>query len=79
MDDPDLDLDLNLDTPDAFLLTSWSDRHHKGLPANSKMVHMGLLRAYWLGCVVCVGGFLFGYDSGIVGEIQNALGFDFSC
>lgn len=25
----------------------------------------GKLRAYWLGAVVCMGGFLFGYDSGM--------------
>ena len=29
---------------------------------------LGKLRAYWMGCVVCMGGFLFGYDSGIVGK-----------
>lgn len=26
---------------------------------------LGKIRAYWLGCVVCLGGFLFGYDSGM--------------
>lgn len=28
-------------------------------------VTLGKFRAYWLGCVVCLGGFLFGYDSGM--------------
>lgn len=27
--------------------------------------NMGRIRAYWLGSVVCMGGFLFGYDSGM--------------
>lgn len=26
---------------------------------------LGNVRAYWLGCVVCMGGLLFGYDSGM--------------
>lgn len=26
---------------------------------------LGRVRAYWLGAVVCMGGFLFGYDSGM--------------
>jgi hypothetical protein len=26
---------------------------------------LGRVRAYWLGSVVCMGGFLFGYDSGM--------------
>lgn len=29
----------------------------------------GDIRAYWLGLTVCMGGFLFGYDSGIVGTL----------
>ncbi|GAW26386.1 putative mfs quinate transporter [Rosellinia necatrix] len=30
-----------------------------------KDLNLGKVRAYWLGSVVCFGGFLFGYDSGI--------------
>lgn len=29
------------------------------------MMDKGRMRAYWLGSVVCMGGFLFGYDSGM--------------
>ena len=32
-----------------------------------KGTKLGAVRAYWLGVVVCMAGFLFGYDSGIVG------------
>ena len=31
---------------------------------------LGTVRAYWLGTVVCMAGFLFGYDSGIVGMFE---------
>jgi MFS family permease len=36
---------------------------------------LGKIRAYWLGCVVCLGGFLFGYDSGIVGGVLTLASF----
>ncbi|KAH7127560.1 MFS sugar transporter-like protein [Dactylonectria macrodidyma] len=35
----------------------------------------GRLRAYWLGSVVCMGAFLFGYDSGIVGGVLTLASF----
>ena len=34
-------------------------------PGNMQGTTLGKVRAYWLGCVVCLGGFLFGYDSGM--------------
>ncbi|KAL1304458.1 hypothetical protein AAFC00_003453 [Neodothiora populina] len=40
------------------------------------MSRLGRFRAYWLGCVVCMGGFLFGYDSGIVGGVLTLKSFE---
>lgn len=37
---------------------------------------LGRLRAYWLGSVVCMAGFLFGYDSGIVGGVLTLPSFE---
>ncbi|KIY53412.1 general substrate transporter [Fistulina hepatica ATCC 64428] len=37
---------------------------------------LGAFRAYYLGLVVCIGGFLFGYDSGIVGSVLTLSSFE---
>lgn len=53
----------------ALLSRSTSDITERPirLHSESNMTRAGTFRAYWLGCVVCMGGFLFGYDSGIIG------------
>lgn len=40
------------------------DPSPRALPT-MKSTTLGRIRAYWLGSVVCLGGFLFGYDSGM--------------
>ncbi|KAI0178660.1 general substrate transporter [Hypoxylon sp. FL1284] len=46
-----------------------------GARLRMKGTTLGKVRAYWLGCVVCMGGFLFGYDSGIVGGVLTLSSF----
>ncbi|PNS15464.1 hypothetical protein CAC42_723 [Sphaceloma murrayae] len=43
--------------------------------AERSLTTQGKLRAYWLGLVICTGGFLFGYDSGIIGGVLTLPSF----
>lgn len=57
----------------ALLSRSSSDSIEQVLHRESNMTRAGTLKAYYLGCVVCMGGFLFGYDSGIIGMFDSFL------
>jgi hypothetical protein len=60
----------------ALLSRSSSDLAEQTARREPNMTRAGTLRAYYLGCVVCMGGFLFGYDSGIIGMTDSVLFFD---
>jgi hypothetical protein len=60
----------------ALLSRSSSDLTEQVIRRKSSMTRAGTLRAYYLGCVVCMGGFLFGYDSGIIGMTGGIPLFD---
>jgi hypothetical protein len=57
----------------ALLSRSSLDTTEQAVRCESNMTRAGTLRAYYLGCVVCMGGFLFGYDSGIIGMADSIL------
>jgi hypothetical protein len=57
----------------ALLSRSSTDFTVQAVRRESNMTRAGTLRAYYLGCVVCMGGFLFGYDSGIIGVTDSIL------
>jgi hypothetical protein len=57
----------------ALLSRSSSDFTEQVVRRKSSMTRAGTLRAYYLGCVVCMGGFLFGYDSGIIGMTDRIM------
>jgi hypothetical protein len=74
-----MDDDPELVGPEVALLSrSSSDLTEQAVRGKLSMTRAGTLRAYCLGCVVCMGGFLFGYDSGIIGMTDRILFFD-SC
>ena len=60
----------------ALLSRASADITEQTSHRESNMTRAGTLRAYYLGCVVCMGGFLFGYDSGIIGTIVGLLFLD---
>jgi hypothetical protein len=55
----------------ALLSRSSFDTTEQAVCREFSMTRAGTLRAYYLGCVVCMGGFLFGYDSGIIGMTDS--------
>lgn len=63
MDDPAA---ADSDSPSASLLSSSSTAV---MTRNDGLTRTGVLRAYYLGAVVCLSGFLYGYDSGVMGSL----------
>ncbi|TKA29020.1 hypothetical protein B0A50_03432 [Salinomyces thailandicus] len=78
-EEPDSELDARDDTDDDMALRLGrfhAGRGGSGHHSEPAMTRMGMLRAYWLGVVVCIGGFLFGYDSGIIGGVLTMASFE---
>ena len=42
-------------------------------PRDTMPSRRGLLRTYWLAAVLCCGGMLFGYDSGVIGWVPPVV------
>ncbi|KAI1100635.1 general substrate transporter [Jackrogersella minutella] len=59
----------------ALLQRCSEDEQVSTTAVNMKGTMLGKIRAYWLGSVVCMGGFLFGYDSGIVRGVLTLASF----
>lgn len=54
-----------MDEIQSLLRRSSEDNRPLEIRTKMKSTTLGKIRAYWLGSVVCMGGFLFGYDSGM--------------
>jgi hypothetical protein len=54
-----------MDEEESEALLPHSSQRGQQFDTNMQGITLGKIRAYWLGCVVCMGGFLFGYDSGM--------------
>ncbi|KAI0845820.1 general substrate transporter [Daldinia vernicosa] len=62
-----------MDEIQPLLRRSSEDERPPSITIKMTGTTLGKIRAYWLGSVVCMGGFLFGYDSGIKNTIGGVL------
>ncbi|KAK5706667.1 hypothetical protein LTR97_001657 [Elasticomyces elasticus] len=68
--------DSDLETHSSTNNTDLNEHMAGFFASTTGMTRLGMLRAYWLGFVVCIGGFLFGYDSGIIGGVLTMPSFE---